>query len=595
MKKSTKSRILRMLPITIVLIIIIGLFSMSFIFDLNSSTMKLKDYQYQGLDVVCDVKEDGTAMVKETWLINGKKYNSSSFHNGFGKSEDDFWYDGDDITIISAFVDGVPCEYVEVTTSQKDKSLPNNTFYQYDTSEKTEWGVFFEQKRKTMEIVFEYEIKNFVIGYLDTALFELNFFGGGNAKFPSITATFNLPIEAEACWVHYGDAGKIKNTTINMDNRKSVVFTFEEHNGDSYLSSRFLLPVTAFKDLAREEYGYVREVIYEQEEEKAKVYERAIQTAKAKAEAEEIEKQTRRKTDFTLMGIIIVIFVIAVVILVVVLKNKKYKVPKYEYYRDIIKGVDTANIGFLYYASKGGLKSNINLGNTISGTILDFIVRGILIDQGDGNYKINSEIDRKKDLTGAERHLLDILNEVAETYGEDDIFKIEEIDKLMDDVTQRHFLEDELNRYEVYAGQIDNIRLDEKRLKMRKNIMYLGVPFIMLASFLGFVFKLTYTAISMVSVGALWIAIAFLIPIGLTPRGEALRQEILGMERYLKDFSLMDERDLPELELWEHYMVYATIMEIPIKVMDKMEVKYPKIFEGNRIMSRLIEICSYLK
>lgn len=61
----------------------------------------------------------------------------------------------------------------------------------------------------------------------------------------------------------------------------------------------------------------------------------------------------------------------------------------------------------------------------------------------------------------------------------------------------------------------------------------------------------------------------------LTPRGQQQRNELLGLKRYLLDFSLLAERDVKETFLWQEYMVYAALLEVAKQVMEQLRQLYP--------------------
>ncbi len=62
----------------------------------------------------------------------------------------------------------------------------------------------------------------------------------------------------------------------------------------------------------------------------------------------------------------------------------------------------------------------------------------------------------------------------------------------------------------------------------------------------------------------------------LTPRGEEQRRELLGLKRYLLDFSLLSERDVKETFLWQEYMVYAALLGIAEQVLAQLHELYPE-------------------
>ena len=47
----------------------------------------------------------------------------------------------------------------------------------------------------------------------------------------------------------------------------------------------------------------------------------------------------------------------------------------------------------------------------------------------------------------------------------------------------------------------------------------------------------------------------------------------------MEDFSLLNEKEVPDLKLWEKYLVFATAFGIADKVIDQLKVKYPDLQE----------------
>ena len=57
------------------------------------------------------------------------------------------------------------------------------------------------------------------------------------------------------------------------------------------------------------------------------------------------------------------------------------------------------------------------------------------------------------------------------------------------------------------------------------------------------------------------------------------KEEWEGLKRYMENFSLLDEREVPELVLWEKYMVFATAFGIADKVLSQLKIKYPEVLD----------------
>ena len=51
----------------------------------------------------------------------------------------------------------------------------------------------------------------------------------------------------------------------------------------------------------------------------------------------------------------------------------------------------------------------------------------------------------------------------------------------------------------------------------------------------------------------------------------------------MEDFSLLNEKEIPAIEVWEHYLVYATAFGIADKVLKQLKTIYPNIDELDSI------------
>ncbi len=62
-----------------------------------------------------------------------------------------------------------------------------------------------------------------------------------------------------------------------------------------------------------------------------------------------------------------------------------------------------------------------------------------------------------------------------------------------------------------------------------------------------------------------------------TQEGLDMKVEWTGLKKYMEEFSLLKEREVPELALWEQFMVYATAFGIAKKVMKQLKDVYPEL------------------
>lgn len=62
----------------------------------------------------------------------------------------------------------------------------------------------------------------------------------------------------------------------------------------------------------------------------------------------------------------------------------------------------------------------------------------------------------------------------------------------------------------------------------------------------------------------------------LSDNGRSELAEIMGLKKYLEEFTLIDEREITEAAIWKEYMVYATLFGIADKVIKQLERLYPE-------------------
>ncbi len=66
----------------------------------------------------------------------------------------------------------------------------------------------------------------------------------------------------------------------------------------------------------------------------------------------------------------------------------------------------------------------------------------------------------------------------------------------------------------------------------------------------------------------------------LTPEGKRQFLNVLGFRKYLKEFTIINEREAKEVELWGEYLVYATLYGIADEVADEFKKILPDYFDN---------------
>lgn len=71
-----------------------------------------------------------------------------------------------------------------------------------------------------------------------------------------------------------------------------------------------------------------------------------------------------------------------------------------------------------------------------------------------------------------------------------------------------------------------------------------------------------------------------------TPYGESQFALWQAFRRFLKDFSNLDRATLPQLVLWEHFLVYAVVLGVAREVLQQLPAVYPEVLDSNSGFAR---------
>lgn len=82
----------------------------------------------------------------------------------------------------------------------------------------------------------------------------------------------------------------------------------------------------------------------------------------------------------------------------------------------------------------------------------------------------------------------------------------------------------------------------------------------------------------------------------LSDNGKKELREVMGLKKYLEEFTLIDERDISETVIWKEYLVYATLFGNAEKVLNQFKQVYPeKIYEFDNYNRNVIIANSYYR
>ena len=66
-------------------------------------------------------------------------------------------------------------------------------------------------------------------------------------------------------------------------------------------------------------------------------------------------------------------------------------------------------------------------------------------------------------------------------------------------------------------------------------------------------------------------------------------KQLAGLRKYLKDFTLVNERHVKEVALWKDYLVYASLFGIAEQVMKDMQAINPEFFKMDKMAQQMAD------
>jgi uncharacterized membrane protein len=66
-------------------------------------------------------------------------------------------------------------------------------------------------------------------------------------------------------------------------------------------------------------------------------------------------------------------------------------------------------------------------------------------------------------------------------------------------------------------------------------------------------------------------------------------RNLFGLKKFLKEFSLLDERHVHEVALWKDYMIYATLFGIADQVIKDMKAINPEYFNMDQVANQMAD------
>lgn len=529
----------------------------------------------RNLDYDVTLNSDGSANVVETWRISIEDTNTlfKTFEIDSSK-----YKEITDVKVQEVKSSG-NVDFRKI--NQYKYHVDKNCYYALVYKGKFEiaWGVHAEDVTRTYKI--SYKIIDAVKNYNDCSEFYWQFVST-DSEIPAnkVTGTIKLPnivenLEDLRVWAH----GPL-NGNVKKDSNDTVSFEVEGLEENTMLEARIVTPRLVFGINNNTSNEYKLQSILEQEQEWA-------DKANRRREEIRLRQENMRKTMITTC---IVFNLIGLVLAVIIIKkiykyhNKLKEIPKIkpeqeiEYYRDIEGNETPAEAAFIYYFKNTGIQYNMS--KVISATMLDLCMKKHIEFEIVPNKKNQIKVILKKDfpegLARDERLIYELLQKVASK--ETNSFTMKDFEKY----ASRHSSSvlGTFSKIEKIAKDLqeENGNYSKESVAKSNSWSTKGVGYVFLAILSVISMWLLIIPAIVAAVYSFKIASRYNT---LTQKGVNRKEELQGLKKYMEEFSMIDDKTVPELVLWEKYLVYATVFGIADKVLKQLKVVYPQITEGD--------------
>ncbi len=565
------------------------IFLMLFII-LGMSKSNAANLYLNNLDFDAKINQDGSMNVTETWDISVKETNTlfKTFKTDQSKYSS--------ITNV---------EVTEVTNNTEKKfqkidelmyHVTRDCYYGLENEDgnfEIAWGVGLDDSRATKKYKISYKVNDVIAKYQDYAELYWQFVGSDfEVSADKVTGTIILPQNASSkdeikVWGHTeGLNGEIYAKDLNK-----IEFEVNDFSAGRYIEIRTLFPTEMITNSER---TYSKNRLNDVTQEETLWANQANERRK--------KKENARK--FGTVGFIIVVAFIDVLLLKKSIKIRKeageiVKIKpsqELEYFREMPrKNATPAQAVFLYNETLTNVSTN-QMGNIFSATLLDLSLKKYIEFEENPKDKKNIIIkilkkEAEESLENSEKVILEYI--VGSAKNKDEI-TVKDIEKYMKKHSSNLIeLKDDVEKASIREMTINGLYSEENATKKNEcmGLMTLSFTMIMVVVFVivGFLpFLLEYVN-ELVMIGGGLSLVALLIFTGValskkyrkisayTQKGFDEKQIWKGLKKYMDDFSMLDKREIPEIVIWEQFLVYATAFGIADKVIKQLKEVYKEL------------------
>lgn len=556
------------LKIILIILIFILLYNMT----INYCVKAYDDLYLNELNFNIKINNDGSMDVTEIWNIDIKDTNT--LYKDFELDSDK--YSSITNVKVKEITNGNNKNYTQI--DEEMYHVTKDCYYGLKIDSNTfeiAWGVGLDNGSDTRKYAISYTVNDAISKYNDYAELYWQFIGEDfEIDAEKIEGIITLPslasnIDDIKVWGHTeGLNGEIYATEANK-----IEFTLNHFNSGRYVEIRTLFPTDMIVNSNR---------TYNKDR-----YEEVVKE-ETKWANEANFRRNWEKTKDIIFQCLLIITIIALVIVYIfkIIKYakklsglKKYK-PEQEldYFREL-PSENTTPGEAVYLLQEPYNTFNSYYGKIFTAVLLNLKLKKYIDFKIEKNEK-NKEIIYISYLKDGETTLKedenDILKFIKRAIGKKEKIEVKELEKYIK--SHSSSVETLIRNSKKH---IENQLEKEKSLSKQEKKEYLKYNsnactyYVMTIIFLTWAFPVS---IVMFINGILCSKIKKRINV-LTQKGINEKEKWKGLKKYMEDFSLLKEKEIPAIEVWEEYLVYATAFGIAQKVLKQLKEIYPNIEE----------------
>lgn len=545
-----------------------------------------------------NILDTGDAEIKELKLMDGvyKGYKTSIRYKSNGLSKFDgskSSFEGSDIYNASALTNVKVYDVKFTTTDFSVINKKNKEFVLVNSAEKGDYGVYTKTKNSEGVDIMSYQpssyaraslitytLKDLVVVHNDIAEIAHDFIGTDYAEeINNLIIRINLPSSSKELRIFSHGPLNGKNRIIDD---KSVEITYETLDKENAVDGRVVFDKSIVPNATKKSNVDGLGKILEVEKERANYANKLREAAR--------KREKMLQTLAIIMEILLGIWLIGLIVIVYKFYNKNDKEYRSEfngkYFRDFPEEYTPSTVSYLMNKSINNLSFNAGILDLIRKkaiTIEEVTIdkKGLFKNKQQKDYKLSRNMNFNLDtLSTSEKKLFNLL---IGTVGNGDyviLGDMKEFSKDYDNAKRlisgydswRYACESEAEAEEFY----------ENTKKEKTNCILYSLIFIPI-TFLALLCGSNMGRVLLIDLFGILAIIYFSSATKRTKKGNEQYHKWKGLKNFLADFGRLDEKDLPEIKLWERYLVYATMFGLAVKVQNTMKMNLERMNYSDNI------------